>query len=387
MAEKTILVFTGGGLCPALNSILSGVISRGQSSGFKILGGLHGWASLLENGKVIDLTNFNVEKIKNIGGTFLRSSRTNPLKVPNGQEQIKDAIKKYGIDAIIAIGGDDTLGTAHILSSQLEIPIIGIPKTIDNDLSETYWTPGYPSAAHYFADFVRSIKEHAAYTLSRVFVIEAPGFKSGWLAASGAYGMADIILPPEEIINCRHVIEKLEEAYLKNGNYAVVVISQYARFDIPIVGRSDEQSDQYDTARNIFIGLSFTDFLKSELKMDIRSLHPGNYLESVRPIEIDKKLSILLGEKAVDEITKGTTGMAICLKRADWNNSNIEVTTCSLEAMAGKGNYNFLQPDMFDFENFKVTQKFFDYLEPALGKNPALENNEYLELQKEIIQK
>jgi len=387
MAEKTILVFTGGGLCPALNSILLGVISKAQTNKFKILGGLHGWASLLENGKIIDLTNFNVEKIKDIGGTFLRSSRTNPLKVPNGLDQIKESIKNNNIDAIVAIGGDDTLGTAHILSNQLGIPIVGIPKTIDNDLSQTYWTPGFPSAAHYFADFVRGIKEHAAYTLSRIFVIEAPGFKSGWLAASGAYGMADLILPPEEIINCRHVVEKLEEAYLKNGNYAVVVISQYAKFDIPIVGRSDEQSDQYDTARNIFIGLSFTDFLKNELKMDVRSLHPGNYLESVKPIEVDKKLSILLGEKAIEEITKGTAGVAICLKRDNGDSTNIEVTTCTLESMAGKGNYNFLQPEMFDFENFKVTQKFFDYLEPALGKNPTLEKNEYLELQKEIIQK
>lgn len=386
MMPKTILVFNGGGLSPALNSLLYGVIKEAQSRQWKIWGGLMGWASLLEDGVLIDLTNFDIEKIKDAGGTFLRSSRTNPLKVPNGLGQIKEKIKKHNIQAMAVIGGDDTLGTAYLLYDQLDIPIVGIPKTIDNDLSETYWTPGFPSAAFNFADFVRRVKIHAAYTLSRIFIVEAPGFKSGWLTACGAYGLADVILPPEKMVSSQRVVERVAESYFKNGNYAVVAISQYARFDKPIIGMADDQNDQYhdQTGRNYFIGLSFTDFLKSELRLDVRSLHPGNYIESADPIKIDRDYANLLGQKAVSVLEEGKTGLAVCLKRPDKIKLDLQIETCSLEDMVGRGRYHFLPEIKFDFENFQVKPEFFNYMEPILGKNPASIKDTYLELQKEI---
>ncbi|MCX6778965.1 MAG: 6-phosphofructokinase, partial [Candidatus Magasanikbacteria bacterium] len=107
-SKKTILILTGGGLSPAFNSLLQGVIKEAQNKQWKILGGLFGWASLLENGEIIDLTNFNTELIQNLGGNFLRSSRTNPFKIQGGVDQITNNIKNLGIDAVVAIGGDDT---------------------------------------------------------------------------------------------------------------------------------------------------------------------------------------------------------------------------------------------------------------------------------------
>ncbi|MBI5732305.1 MAG: 6-phosphofructokinase [Candidatus Magasanikbacteria bacterium] len=381
---KTLLVLTGGGLSPACNSLLFGVINEAQKNNWKILGGLFGWRSLLEEGQNIDLSDFDATLIRNKGGTFLRSSRINPFKIANGVEQIKQNFKKQGVDALVVIGGDDTLGAAHLLSKNEDIQIIGLPKTIDNDLSETYWTPGYPSAAWYFADFVKKIKMHAAYALSRIFIVEVPGFKSGWLAASGAYGLANVILTPEKPINCRWALETIAETYLKNGGYAVVVVSQYAKFDEPIIGLADEQDDQYNNDRRFFIGLSFTDFLKKELKLDVRSLHPGNFLEAVDPIEIDKKLSEEMGAKAVQLIVEGRNSLAVSLKRPDYAKNDIEVSFCTLEKMAGCGQFHFLSEKMFDFENFTVTDKFFDYLEPVFGPRPKL-NEPYLELQKRIV--
>ena len=173
MTKKTILVFNGGGLAPALNPTLYGVITKAKKQGFKILGGMYGWASLLDNGRIVDLTKLNIEPIKNIGGTFLRSSRTNPFNVKDGVTQLKDKIKEHKIDYLVAIGGNDTMGAAERLFREENLPIIGIPKTIDNDLPETYFTPGFPSAAFYFSSYVKEIREDAAYALSRIYIIEA----------------------------------------------------------------------------------------------------------------------------------------------------------------------------------------------------------------------
>ncbi|HPV70807.1 MAG TPA: 6-phosphofructokinase [Candidatus Magasanikbacteria bacterium] len=382
--KKTVFILTGGGLSPAFNSLLCGAIKEAQEKNWKILGGLYGWASLLDNGQITDLTNFDTNIIKNLGGTFLRSSRTNPFKIPNGIEQITENIKKLGVDAIVVIGGDDTLGAASLLFQEKQIPTVGIPKTIDNDLSETYWTPGYPSAAWQLADYTRRIKIHAAYALSRLFIIEVPGFKSGWIAASSAFGGADIILPPEKVINCSSVIKAISQKYSANGNYATVVISQYARFDEPITGITDDQFDQYNTMRRSFIGLSFTEFLKKEIKIDIKNLHPGNFLEAIDPIEIDRELSLALGQKAINLVAENQSNIAVCLKRDDWTKTKIEISTASLNNMVGKGRYKFLNEEMFDFENFTVKQKFFDYLAPVFPNYPEQQIKDYCTLQNKL---
>src|SRR3989338_5779867 len=180
MNKKTVLIFTGGGLAPALNPTLYGAITRARKEGFRILGGLYGWACLGANGKTIDLTKIDLEIIKKNGGTFLRSSPTHPFNSKNGLAELKKRIKKLKIDYIIAIGGDDTLGAAYKLHQQSIIPIDGAPKIIDNDLPETYWSPGFPSAAYYFSQFVKEIREDAAYALSRFFIVEALTAKAGW---------------------------------------------------------------------------------------------------------------------------------------------------------------------------------------------------------------
>jgi len=382
MKKKRILIFTGGGLSPALNSLLYGVIKSAQEKNLEIMGGLFGWACLLNNNKIIDLTDFQAETIKNIGGTFLRSSRTNPFKVADGIKQIKTNLVKNKIDAIVAIGGDDTLGTAYLLGKEEGIPIIGVPKTIDNDLSETYWTPGFPSAASYLADYTWRIKNHAAYALSRIFIIESPGYKSGWLAAAGGLGGADVTLPPEKIINCQNVLEKIQKSYEKNGNYATVIISQYAKFDEPIAGIDDNQNDQYNADRKTFIGLSFTEYLKKKLKKDVRSLHPANYLEAVDPTELDRDFSEKMGREAIELLAREKYNSAVCLNRPDWTKKEIEVCRRPLENMVGRGKYRFLDEEMFDFENFIAKEKLKQYLDPIFGIERS--TDEYDRLQKRI---
>src|SRR3989338_694497 len=162
----TILTFTGGGIAPALNPTLYGIVTEAKKRGIRVLGGIRGWASLLEGGQIVDLTDIDPAPLSNQGGTLLRSSRTNPFKREGNREQIEKTLRAQGIDAIIAIGGDDTLGAAHRVHKEWNFPIVGIPKTVDNDLDGTYWTPGFPSAAQFTAQQTYDIKTHGAYARS-----------------------------------------------------------------------------------------------------------------------------------------------------------------------------------------------------------------------------
>ncbi len=382
--SKNILIFNGGGLAPALNPTLYGAITEAKKQGFNILGGMYGWACLLDDGKIIDLNNIDIEPIKNIGGTFLRSSRTNPFKVTDGLDQLKSKIKAYKIDYILAIGGDDTLGAARKLFEEEKIPIVGIPKTIDNDLSETYFTSGFPTAAYYLSNYVSEIKKDAAYALSRIYVIESLGMNAGWLAASSIYGQADVIIPPEKTVSLKKVLDSLSKKYKENKNFAVVVVAQEAKFDQSINGIAQNQKDdQFNIKRHHFICLALKNKIQDTLSIETKPLYPGNYLESGNPIEIDQKYAIALGKKAIDLIKKEKFGHMACLKRPDWSRNELEIDSVELSKVVGKKNYKALPDDYFDYENFKPTTKFLEYMEPILGQLEEKKDN-YIKLIKSI---
>lgn len=383
LSNKKILVFTGGGLAPALNPTLYGVITAARKDGAQVLGGLFGWASLLRNGRIINLNKLNINALKDVGGTFLRSSRTNPLSLPDGLEQVKEKIKELKIDAIVAIGGNDTLTAAHKLA-EAGLPIVGVPKTIDNDLSGTYFTPGFPSAANYLASFTKEIKEDAAYALSRIFIIEAMGMDAGWLTLSSIYGHADVILPPEWQFNFNKVLETTSKRYEENGNYAVVVIGQEAHFDEPINALADTQiGEQYGHVRKSFICLALKDRIKKELGIDTKALYPGNFLETGKPLPLDRDEAIKLGRKSIELIKKEKYGFMANIIRPNKNKTNLVIDSIPLDKVIGEKNYRKLTPDYFDLNNFKPKKKFLDYMEPILGKFKPKED-EYLKLIKKI---
>ncbi len=365
---KKLFVFTGGGLAPALNSTLYGVITAARERGWKVLGGLYGWASLLQNGRHIILDNLNIEPIRDSGGTLLRSSRTNPLASIDGPAQVKEKLRDLGVDAVLAIGGDDTLGAASELFQE-GVPIVGIPKTIDNDLSHTYYTPGFPSAAHYLSSFVNEIREDAAYALSRIFVIESLGMKAGWLTAAACYGHADIIIPPEQPVSLRNMLETLKNRYHENGNYAVVIVGQEAHFDEPLERFRDQFIDeQYGHLRHSYICLSLREKIKKELGVDTKALYPGNWLETGKPTSVDRDMSIALGRRAVKLIADGKIGQMVTITRPDDKKIDLEIGEITLSAIVGKQNYRVLPPEFFNFKTFRPEQKFYDYMEPLLGK-------------------
>ncbi|MFH1508563.1 MAG: 6-phosphofructokinase [bacterium] len=361
---KNILVFTGGGITPALNPTLYGVISEAKKQGAKITGGFFGWASLSADSKTIDLTSFDPEPIKNIGGSFLRSSRTNPFADDKGVEVLKKKLQELVIDYVIAIGGDDTLGAAEKLFAKEGIKIIGVPKTIDNDLMGTYWTPGYPSAAHYAARYAYEIKVDAAYALSRVFVIELYGRQSGWLVAAASHGLADVIVPPEKEVSLDKVMAKLQERYRANGNFATIVISEEAKFDRDVQGLDQEQKDDFDVKRKNFVGMGLKDIIIKEMGVNCRPLFPGNFMQTGAPIKIDQEIAIAIGTKAVQMLSDEKFGFMPAVSRPDEKSLAIEVAEVPLSEAVGQ--VRFLDDGMFDYENFNVTEKYFNYTKPFL---------------------
>ncbi|MBI2552126.1 6-phosphofructokinase [Candidatus Uhrbacteria bacterium] len=380
---KSLIVFTGGGLAPALNPTIYGVVTAAREKGWRVLGGLYGWQSLLAGGRHVDLTNLNIESLKENGGTILRSSRTNPYATPDGAEQVKRTIQALGIDAVVAIGGDDTLGAAAKLAAE-GIPIIGIPKTVDNDLPGTYFTPGFPSAAYYLATFVNEIKRDAAYALSRIYIIEAMGFKAGWLTCAGVLGGADIVLPPEWKISWKHTLDLLSQRYKDNGNFAVVVVSQEAHFDEPLQGLSEQQlGDEHGHVRKSFICLTLRDKIRADLGIEAKALYPGNYVETGKPIALDRDLAIALGRHAVALISDGVQGVMTRITRPDPAQLHLTVDTLPFPELALQ-KHRPLEQDMFDIETLLPTKAFFDYMTPLTADFTQLGDPDYLGLMQEI---
>ncbi|NIM45150.1 MAG: ATP-dependent 6-phosphofructokinase, partial [Nitrososphaeria archaeon] len=189
-------VLTGGGDAPGLNAAIRAIVKRCGHYGFEVVGIERGWAGMLEP-QTIELNYDNIKNIVGKGGTILKTSRTNPLKISGGAIKVADSFKKLGLDALIAIGGDDTLGVAKVLSES-GLNIVGVPKTIDNDVSETDATIGFDTAVNTAMRLIERLRDMAE-SHERTIVVEIMGRHAGWIALhSGLAAGADLILIPEE---------------------------------------------------------------------------------------------------------------------------------------------------------------------------------------------
>lgn len=382
--KKTIITFTGGGLAAALNATLYGVIFSAQKKGYRVLGGIEGWKCLMNGGKVVDLSDMDLSVLKNQGGTFLRSSRTNPMKEEKGIDQIKNRVKELGIDAIVAIGGDDTMSAAYEVSKQLSIPVIGLPKTVDNDLSGTYWSPGFPTAAKKIIDITKQIKSDAAYALKRVFLIETIGMKAGWIPAASCLADPDLIVVPEREVAIDSLMQVIENKYRSNGEYVTVVIAEEVRFDRAVSGISDNQKDKFrKESRQNFISIGLREKIKEDLGIYAQCVIPRNFLQTGMPIAIDRDYAIMLGEHAVEILEKGDSGKMCCIVRPDISKNQFKIDSLSLEKVFGADNTHLLDDSLFDFASFQVTEKMREYVSSFIKIDG--DNQEYLDLQDRIL--
>ena len=224
-------VLTGGGDCPGLNAVIRAVVRKGVGEyGFEFVGFLDGWKGPLEN----LTTPLGVAQVRGIlprGGTILKSSRTNPFKIDGGVERIKDNLAANGVDALIAIGGEDTLGVATKLAD-LGVNVVGVPKTIDNDLSGTDFTFGFDTAVNIATEAIDRLHT-TAESHHRVLVVEVMGRHAGWIALhAGIAGGANVVLIPEQPFDIEKVCEYVEKRF--ESHYApIIVVSEGA---VPVEG-------------------------------------------------------------------------------------------------------------------------------------------------------
>src|SRR5215213_9785462 len=243
-------VLTGGGDCPGLNAVIRGVVRKGVNAhGHEIVGFRYGWAGLLANEAAV-LTVESTSGILPRGGTILGTSRTNPYKEGGGSEKVRETLAARGIDVLIPIGGEDTLGVARRLADE-GIPVVGVPKTIDNDLAATDFTFGFQTAVQIATDAIDRLHT-TAESHNRVLVCEVMGRHAGWIAAhAGMAGGADVILVPERPFDIEQVCDHVRRRHARGRTFSIIVVAEGAT---PREGTLTLQSGEEDAFGHVRLG-------------------------------------------------------------------------------------------------------------------------------------
>ncbi|PMQ02464.1 MAG: 6-phosphofructokinase [Dictyoglomus sp. NZ13-RE01] len=313
MEKKRIGVLTGGGDCPGLNPAIKGVVYRALDYGDEVIGLKYGWAGLLK-ADTMPLTLEVVEDILDKGGTILGSSRTNPFKKEEDVEKCIENFKKLGLDALIAIGGEDTLGVASKFSRR-GLPMVGIPKTIDKDLEETEYTLGFDTAVEVVVDGITRLRD-TAKSHARVIVVEIMGRHAGWLALYGGLaGGADYILIPEVEPNLQELYDHIKKLYARGHNWAVVAIAEGVQ--LPGFTYQKGQSGMVDAFGHVRlggVGQVLAEEIEKNLGIETRAVILSHLQRGGSPSIRDRILGLRLGKAAVDLVHEGKSGYFISVR-------------------------------------------------------------------------
>lgn len=310
---KTIGVLTGGGDCPGLNAVIRAVERAGIKYDFETLGIRNGWQGLID-GDVEPLTDFSVSGILPKGGTILGTSRTNPLKNTSDFQKIKNNIKKYGIHALVVIGGDGTLSAARDIS-QRGIPLVGIPKTIDNDISGTDTTFGFDTAVSTVTEAIDRLHT-TAESHHRIIVVEVMGRNVGWIAVmAGIAGGADEILIPEVHFTLEGVCNKLRARYDAGKKFSIVVIAEGAQVkDLGLPSVPENERDECGHEKFVGVGNILGKELERRLGIETRVTILGHVQRGGSPTAFDRILATRFGVAAVQLVQAGDFGKMVALQ-------------------------------------------------------------------------
>ena len=310
-SNKRIGILTGGGDCAGLNAVIRAVVKRAEENGWEVVGIRYGWDGFLRS-DTRKLTFDQVEGLINTGGTLLKSSRTNPAKRPNGLETVLENSRKLGLEAVICVGGDDTLGVAAQLH-KMGLKVVGIPKTMDNDLSSTDYTFGFDSAVNEATHAIDNLRT-TAESHDRVFVVEVMGREAGWVAAySGIASGANLTIVPEEPFDLEEVISFVKQRHERGEKATVIVISEAAT--LKNLKEIDQgKVDEFGHVRLGGIGQFLGAELEKRTKYDIRVAVLGHLIRGGSPTAFDRVLSTRFGLAAVDLVKEGRFGMMVSLK-------------------------------------------------------------------------
>lgn len=305
---KTFAILTGGGDCPGLNPAIYGAAKTALKAGHKVLGIIDGWKGMI-NADFIELDEKSIHGIIAQGGTIIGTSRTNPFKREGSVEAVKATFQKLGLDGLVAAGGEDTLGVASKLYD-LGLSIVGVPKTMDNDLSSTDYTFGFFSAAEIGMDSAMKLHD-TAKSHHRVLVLEVMGRHAGWVALySGIGAFADYTMLPERKYSETELLEKVKTAYQKR-KYAIVVVSEGVEISSE-KGAIDEFGHTILSEKNI--GESIAKLIGEKTGFETRSAVLGHIERGGPPVLFDRMLGVWSGMMAMKWLINGEAGVMAALR-------------------------------------------------------------------------
>jgi len=326
-------LLTGGGDCPGLNAVIRAVVRKGiESYGWETVGFRNGWQGPVE-GNLRPIGLDQVEDILTRGGTILGSSRTNPYKIDGGVDRIKENLAKFEVDALIAIGGEDTLGVAKRLTDD-GVGVVGVPKTIDNDLGATDYTFGFDTAVHIATEAIDRLRT-TAESHHRALVIEVMGRHAGWIALhSGLAGGANVILVPERHFNVDQVIDWVKRRFERE--YAPIIV--VAEGALPEGGEEKLLTGEKDAFGHVRLG-GIGNWLAEEIAertgKESRAVVLGHVQRGGTPTAYDRVLATRFGLHAADAVQDGDFGVMVALRGTDIVRVKLAEATAELKTVPG----------------------------------------------------
>ena len=306
-------MLTGGGDCPGLNAVIRAIVRKGiDRYGHEIVGYRDGWRGTLENAHE-ELTIESTRGILPRGGTILGSSRTNPLRDPDGEARVAESIRALGLDGLIAIGGEDTLGVASRLY-EAGLPVMGVPKTIDNDIGATDLTFGFDTAVQVATEAIDRLHT-TAESHNRVLVLEVMGRHAGWIALhAGLAGGADVILIPERPFDIEEVCSLLRRRHARGRYFSIVVVAEGV---VPREGTLETHTaprDEFGHVRLGGIGQRLEAELERRTGFETRTTVLGHIQRGGTPTAFDRVLATRFGIAAIDAAHERRWGMMPALR-------------------------------------------------------------------------
>jgi 6-phosphofructokinase 1 len=320
-----------------LNAVIRAVVRRASAEGWECVGILEGWRGLTD-GRFRDLTLRDVSGILPRGGTILGTSRTNPFKSDDGAQQVLANIEARGLDAIVAIGGEDPLGVAARLHREFGVHVVGVPKTIDNDLNGTDYTFGFDTAVTIATEAIDRLHT-TAESHNRVMVVEVMGRHTGWIAVmSGIAGGADVILIPEHPITVEQACSEIRKRHERGLDFSIVVVSEgyeltYESGERRLVGEEARATDQFGHVKLGGVGGELAREIEERTGYESRVTVLGHVQRGGSPTPRDRVLATRYGLKAADLVNEGRFGRMAALHGDDIVDVSLDEATAELKTV------------------------------------------------------
>jgi ATP-dependent phosphofructokinase / diphosphate-dependent phosphofructokinase len=329
--SKRVGILTGGGDCPGLNPAIRGCVMAGLDRGMELVGLQEGWKGLVE-GKTQVLGLTDVKEIVGKGGTILGTSRTNPFKIQGAVEKCLATFKNLKLDALVALGGEDTLGVANRFYKEHKLPVVGVPKTMDNDLSATDYTFGFDTATTIAMEAVERLRD-TGRSHRRIMVLEVMGRHAGWVALFTAIASgADGLLLPERKTDLKALCAHLKKVHARD-QVALVVTSEAV--ELPGVKTEGEELDQFGhmLLKNRGVGETIAGVIEKETGIETRFAVIGHVQRGGSPTLFDRILGTRVGAKAAELVALGQFGQMVALRGDSVVGVSLEEATSKLKVV------------------------------------------------------